>query len=278
VTDEDVASLLNARIDDLLARASFADWGVRIDREANCIVDHNSDAVFSTASMGKVFLLLAAARMIHAGDLTPDQQVSPSGEDLVRDSGLWQFFPSQPLSIEAACNLIAAVSDNTATNVILREIGLPDVQGVSTQLLMPDSLMLDSIRDVRESHHPDAPSRGRAIDLARLMHHLAATYTSEAADGMVASWLMRNCDLSMVASGFDLDPLAHPQLEDGSWFFNKTGTDIGVRVDAGAFGSSRQHYSYSVLANWRDDTTENLADVLRTMNAIGRLLRTTFEY
>jgi hypothetical protein len=53
-------------------------------------------------------------------------------------------------------------------------------------------------------------SWGTAGDLAALMSGLArGSVVSPAASARVDSWLATGVDLSMVASGFDLDPLAH---------------------------------------------------------------------
>ena len=62
---------------------------------------------------------------------------------------------------------------------------------------------------------------------------------------LVAGWLGRNADLSMVPSGLHLDPLAHVGR-----LRNKTGTDEGVRADAGRLPTPRGAIAYAVIANW----------------------------
>ena len=52
-------------------------------------------------------------------------------------------------------------------------------------------------------------------------------------------WLSANTDLSMVASAFCLDPLAHFEPDRGIMLVNKTGTNAGVRADAGRVDGTR---------------------------------------
>ena len=56
-------------------------------------------------------------------------------------------------------------------------------------------------------------------------------------------WLSLNADLSMVASAFGLDPLAHRSADHGLLLVNKTGTDGGVRSEVGVLRGPRARVS-----------------------------------
>ena len=56
---------------------------------------------------------------------------------------------------------------------------------------------------------------------------------------MTVGWLGLGCDLSMVASAFNLDPLARTTMTRGFTLVNKTGTAAGVRADVGFVERSR---------------------------------------
>jgi beta-lactamase class A len=74
--------------------------------------------------------------------------------------------------------------------------------------------------------------QGRAIDSA----------TSARTRG----WLALGTDLSMVAASFGLDPLAHTEA-----LAHKTGTDLGVRADAGVWHRpDGTLVAYAALAQW----------------------------
>jgi beta-lactamase class A len=87
----------------------------------------------------------------------------------------------------------------------------------------------------------------------------------------LAGWLALNTDLSMVASAFALDPLAHtPRDEPVLRLLNKTGTNRDVRGDVGHVSGAGGAVSYAVLANVTEPALH--APVLATMRAIGAVL------
>ena len=83
---------------------------------------------------------------------------------------------------------------------------------------------------------------------------------SPAVSERMDAWMATSVDLSMVASGFQDDPLAHT----GS-VRNKTGTDDGIRADVGFRGDQ----AYAVLANFAPGDT---AVVMHAMREIGTAL------
>lgn len=259
-------------VDEALAGAPFAQWGVCVRRDGTVVAQAAPDAVLPSASMGKVLVLMAVAREIVEGRLRADDPIVAG--DHVADSGAWQHFRALPLTVEAACVLTAMVSDNLAANALLTHLGLDRVQRLSSELGIPETRVLDRIRDLRGDGHPHAPSVARAGDLAALMERLALGTALEPADGHVSSWLELNTDLSMVASAFHLDPLAHRGAGQGvDRLFNKTGTDSGVRADAGSLRSASGTWSYAVLARWEDDTRDRTDAVMNGMQRIGQAVR-----
>ncbi len=253
-------------------RVPEAVWGVSVRHDGEPILAIGSEVVLPSASMGKVLLLIAAAQALESGEHAPDDLVELLPSDRVADSGFWQHLPDRALSWQAACVLVASVSDNSAANALLRLLGLERVRAVSGQLGMPLTRQEDVLRDVRTLDHPPAPSWARAGDLALLMDRLAGEEWPTGA--RVRSWLELGADLSMVAGGFDVDPLAHAHLSRGRWLLNKTGTDPGVRADAGAFGRPGERWAYAVLAHWAPERGDLVPGVLASMRRIGRLLGT----
>ncbi len=81
---------------------------------------------------------------------------------------------------------------------------------IGRHLGMSHTALNDIVRDHRLPEHPSALSSGSARDLVRLCRRSGdADGVSPGAAGMVTGWLSTNTDLSMVASAFGLDPLAH---------------------------------------------------------------------
>ena len=247
----------------LASTRGFVDWGVATEVRGDDAGRLDASRVMQTASIGKVFLLVALARELESDRMDPGETVTVGEDDLVADSGLWQHLSTRELPVADAAVLVAAVSDNLATNVLLRLLGLDRVGRVSADLGMPDSRMVDRIRDARAPADPSGPSCGSAADLLHLIT-IVGRPGDDAALRTVAGWLALGVDLSMVASAWARDPLWHPGL------VNKTGTDERIRADIGVVGDD---VAYAVIANWSDPSPAIADDVMAVMRAMGEHLR-----
>src|SRR5690606_13442739 len=122
--------------------------------------------------------------------------------------------------------LVAAVSDNLATNVLLRRVGLDAVAATARSVGLRATALHDVVRDVRTPADPPALSSGSAAELAGLFARLAAgAAISAEVSATVNGWLATGTDLSMVAGALGLDPLAHVAADRSVVLRNKTGTD-----------------------------------------------------
>ena len=103
-----------------------AEWSIRVVDVAQGSVLASLDArrVLRTASVGKLFLLVEAARQATAGELDLTERVAWQDDERVEDSGLWYLLDQRELSVRDLCVLVGAVSDNLATNVLVRVVGL----------------------------------------------------------------------------------------------------------------------------------------------------------
>lgn len=248
-------------------------WSVclRDARTSEVLAAHQPDAVVSTASIGKLFLLIEAARRFASGELDPAEQLTRDPADRVADSGLWQVLRQPALSAEDACWLVGAVSDNLATNVLLRRLGLESVTALTQSLGCTISRLLDRVRDERGPEDPPALSVGTAAELSEVMARMSRReLVAASVSGQVLGWLGVNTDLSMVGSAFGLDPLAHRAEDRGVRLANKTGTDAGVRADVGVVGGPGGEIAYAALAQWDPEGGDRRDDVLQGMGAIGQ--------
>jgi len=254
---------------DEIVRSAPADveWSVCI-REAGTgavLASVSADAVLPTASVGKVFLLREVARQVEAGELRLDERLERTPEDAVADSGLWRHLDAGALSVGDLATLVGAVSDNLATNVLLRRVGLERVQAGTQELGLRVSALHDRVRDERTAAHPPTLSSGSAAELSRFFAR-----PRDRVAARVLDWLGLGVDLSMVASAFGLDPLAHAEPDRGLRLWHKTGADAGVRADAGLLDGPAGTVAYAVLARFPDARRD---DVLAAMRAMGAILR-----
>lgn len=237
------------------------------------LFDRNAAAVLPTASVGKVLLLLEVARQIEAGLLDPTSSLGRTGEDEVYDSGLWQFLAVDNLAVADLAVLVGAVSDNLATNVLLRTIGVEAVNRTAAEVGFAVTRLNDRVRIERTVEHPWTLSSGSAAELASFMATLATkSVINEETSGLVLSWLSAGVDLSMVAQPFGIDPLAHAKGDRGLGLWHKTGTDAGTRADVGLLTGPHSTISYAVIASWDPaGQPDHLDSVLTGMHMIGRV-------
>jgi beta-lactamase class A len=250
-------------------------WGVCVIDvpSGDVVLEHRAGATLSTASIGKLLLLMEAARQIDDGVIRPDELVARTDADTVGDSGLWQHLTEPALSVADLAVLVASVSDNLATNVLLRRVGIEAVTATTARLGLHATALHDRVRDVRGATDPPVLSTGSAAELAGLLRAMCLGHAvSASASSRVLGWLATGVDLSMVGAAFGLDPLAHTGPDRGITLRNKTGTDLGVRADVGLAGGSSTELAYAVLANWPADE-DHRDGVLAAMRDLGARLR-----
>lgn len=231
------------------------------------IDDH---VVMPTASIGKVLLLIEVAARLEAPGAEGIEMLDRTSADVVADSGLWQHLlvPSLPTPDLAA--LVGATSDNLATNVLVRRIGLEAVRARTESLGLSRSALLDIVRDHRGPDDAPQLSIGSAKELTWLFTSLVrGEVVSPAVSNRVVGWLSLGSDLSMVASAFGLDPLAHREAAHGVLVVNKTGTDAGVRAEVGVLRGPRAGVAYAVALSFADTQLSARLVVLDGMRRVG---------
>ncbi|OYO08092.1 serine hydrolase [Enemella evansiae] len=250
-----------------------ADWSicVRDASDDRVLYAHHPERLLRTASVGKVFLLAEVSARLAAGELDPDEPLRWDDDEWVADSGLWYQLRSRSLPLADLCLLVGAVSDNLATNVLLRRVGIEPVRRMARRLGCAESALLDRVREGRRPTDPPTLSVGRADELSALLGrlHRGEVLGRETAD-RVLGWLATDTDLSMVAGVFGLDPLAHTEPDRGVRLVNKTGTIGTARIDIGLVSAGGRTLAYAAAANWADGRPEVRDRVLAAMREIGR--------
>jgi len=251
-------------------------WSVCLRAQANTLAVHDESQVLSTASIGKLMLLVEVARRAELDPAFLHMRLDRNSACPVADSGLWQHLHVEALDVHDLASLVASSSDNLATNVLLAQVGIESVAECGRLLGLRSSALLDIVRKERDETMPPTLSQGCARELADLMVRMAAGRLLTAhVSSRLAEWLSLNTDLSMVASAFGLDPLAHGAADPahrGIRVQNKTGTDDGVRADVGHVTGPNGAISYAVLANFAPSDPALPETVVTAMREIGRLL------
>ena len=209
--------------------------------------------VLPTASIGKVLLLIEASARLTARDL-PGLASCEIPRDAIGDSGLWQHLQVPSLPVTDLASLIGATSDNLATNVLLGQIGLAAVRARTESLGLTRTALLDFVRDKRGPDDAPQLSVGSTAELSWLFGALAR---EQVVDPVTSQRVLGGCRSIRTRHWWRAPSRSTPSRTAVSTtetlLANKTGTDPGVRAEAGALRGSGRAVSYAVTVQFTDD-------------------------
>jgi len=234
------------------------------------LVSIDDRVAMPTASVGKILLLIEVSARITARDAAGFGILDKTPGDAVGDSGIWQRLQAPALPVTDLALLVGAMSDNLATNVLLRQVGLDSVRARGESLGLSHTALLDLVRDHRGPDDAPQLSIGSTAELSWLFAALARGKVVDAVTSKrVLGWLSHNADLSLVSSAFGLDPLSHRTADHGIHLINKTGTDSGVRSEIGILSGPRTGVAYAVTVQFSDSALTTRLRVLESMRTFG---------
>jgi len=111
--------------------------------------DLNGDRLFPTASVFKVPVLAEFYRQVERGALSPDQEVVLTERDKVPGSGiLKELSEGLSVSLRDLLSLMMVVSDNTATDLIAKRVGLDNVNKTLDELGLHRTRVVKYCREI----------------------------------------------------------------------------------------------------------------------------------
>lgn len=235
---------------------------------------HEPDAVMPTASLIKLPVMVTAYRLADEGKLDLNRMLTLKAEDKVPGSGILttHFSPGAQISVRDAIRLMIAYSDNTATNLVLDQIGLKTTAQTMEQLGYPNTKVHAKVFRGDTSVFPErskqfglgSTSPREMIALLTLLHQkqLASPVACEAM-------------LEHLSACEDKDKLVR-ELPAGTKFAHKTGSVNAVRTDAGIMTTPAGPIAICVMTSDNEDkrwTRENAAEVV-----CGRIGRAVYDH
>ena len=196
------------------------------------------DEAFSSASLIKVLVLAELLRQADSGLLSLEEEVFVGPEDLVEDS---EMLEARKLPAPVSCWDLAegmiTVSDNPATNLLIRRVGAGNVNALAGGL----GLRRTSLRRAMMAF--GARSRGKenttsASDMVALMREVWAG--SKLTDGS------RNLALGLLLAQRLVSNIRVP-LPPGAHYAHKTGELEGVESEAGIVLVPGRSFALAVL-------------------------------
>lgn len=194
------------------------------DRRHGACFSHAADQVFPAASTIKLVILVALAQALDDGRLGLDQRTPVLTAQKVGGSGVLNWLQTGlDLSLQDHAWLMIAISDNTASNVLIDVLGLPYIKGVQQSLGLESTSL--NRRFLGRLPADGAPENvATATDLTAVLDAIA--------DGSAAS--TERCEWMQTLLGDQqvTDRLAR-RLPNGVTFAGKGGWVKGISHDAG---------------------------------------------
>lgn len=218
----------------------------------------DAERVFPAASIIKTAILVALYRDVDAGrlDLATSVPVPPDAK--VKGTGVLTWMsPDLTLPLADIAYLMIAISDNTASNVLIDTVGLPRIQATIADLGLTSTALNRRFLGRRPgSHEPENVTH--AADQAALLGAIAGDTAASP----------RSCQQmrATLALQQDRDRIAR-YLPDGLTFAGKSGTLPGLIHDTGLIETPAGTLALAVL-------TRGLPDDYQAAETIGRIAQT----
>lgn len=224
--------------------------------------EFNADTPMPTASLIKFPIMIAAYDAVEKGKVSLDDMIELKQEDLVPGSGILtsHFSPGTKISLRDAIHLMIVYSDNTATNLVLDQLGLPATNELMAKMECPETQVHSKVFRRDTSIAPERSKKyglgsTTATDMVKLAEQLydKKIVSETASEKMLAH--MFACD----------DKTKVPRkLPAGTKVAHKTGAVNLTRTDAGVMETPSGPIAFCILTNnnqdqgWSDDNEGNL--------------------
>jgi beta-lactamase class A len=219
------------------------------------VLSIRGDDPFPTASTIKVPVLVEVYHQVARGRLALQDPLVVLGIDQVPGSGVLRFMTTpHHLTVRDAAFLMVALSDNTATNLLLDKVGLRAVGVRMDSLGLPRTRIHSRVYDRASSIAPDSSVRyGLGVttpnEFARL---LALLYRGE----VVSPDASREM-LGLLRQQFYAEAIPR-HLPAGTAVAHKTGSVSAARSDCGIIYAPGRDFVLCVLTAGNQDTSWRL--------------------
>lgn len=194
------------------------------DEKGEVLASQNPERQIPSASIIKIPILIELMRQVEAGTLTLEQELAMLEEDVVSGAGELQFQPvGTSFTLEFLAREMIRISDNVATNLLIKRVGLASVSrwltdnGYNFTQLNRIMMDFDAIAAGRQNYTSPKEISEMLINLSR------GKYVSVRSSDFIMELLLNCADRTTIPS----------KLPSTVRVAHKTGTLDYVRGDAG---------------------------------------------
>lgn len=219
--------------------------------------EHLGDRPFQAASTIKVLILIAVARALETGTLNPSTRIVPAPHTRVGGSGVLNRL-SHDLAPTIADHawLMTAISDNTASNVLIDAVGFAAICELQGDLGLVATMLHRHFMSTATKRRPQDPSN--SVSAADLTTTLAAIATDQVASPERCAWMR-----SLLGDQQYRDGIAR-HLPLGVDYAGKTGWQSGIVHDCGLLTGPGGTVALAVL-------TEGYAEAYPAHELMGKI-------
>jgi beta-lactamase class A len=223
----------------------------------------NADEPMPTASLIKVAVMVETYEQALEGKVRLTDMVTLHDADKVPGSGILtdHFSDGTTFSLRDAVRLMIAVSDNTATNLVLDRVGIREVNKRMESLGLPNTKL--NAKSFRGSTTSVAPERTKRFGLGSTTAREMVTLMEMIQTGEIVNPACRQIMLNHLKKCDDKDRFTR-LVPAGTVVAHKTGSVNDARTDAGIIYMEGGPVALCVLTaenqdrTWRPDNAGNL--------------------
>jgi D-alanyl-D-alanine carboxypeptidase len=237
---------------------------------------YHADTAMPTASLIKLPLMVAVYQATARGLLDLGQHIELKAEDKVPGSGILteHFSDGASLSLRDYIRLMIRDSDNTATNIVVDQVGLAATAELMESIGLPNTKLHSKVYRRETSIFPERSKQyGIGSTTANEMVALLRMLNQEQLGDTTSTQQM----LEHMAACDDRSKLAR-YLPTDVKLFHKTGSLNNCRTDAGLFETPTGPVAVCLLTNQNTDQSWNDSNEAELLCAqIGRIVVERFS-
>jgi len=218
-----------------IAEQAPGHWSFCVREDGQTVAEVEAGMVKSPASTIKVAILVMALQEVAAGRAALDQML-PVGQERAGGAGVLNALPSvKQLSLAEVAELMIVVSDNEATNMLIRLLGLEPMPARLASLGMPGTRLERTLMDT----HLPGRNVTTAADQAALLDALSADLLPDHLRTLALDMLLRQQFNSRMPARLGPDVLCR----------HKTGEITGIRHDVGILECDDRQIAFAALGS-----------------------------
>ena len=217
----------------------------------------------SSASIIKIYILGAAYELAEQGQLDLDRQITVRQADMVGGAGVINGRSGEPVyTVRELLKLMITESDNTATNVLMDNIGVPRIRDFMKEHGFNDSVLQRKMMDF-EALRAGKDNFTTAADVGCFFRLLREhKLVSERADREMIAILFGQTDTECFPQALPQAKIAH-----------KTGELSGVYHDTGIIYEAGDSYVLCIMSvdsRGRGNTLSTMRDMAKVVDSMFR--------